>query len=249
MKLYPAASIASRRIPLTQLLAGYVIAAYDAAETADVIITGSGVSQHTDPIGARNLLQGTDNLRPIYTAAGSQSYYTGTASAPFRALKSDAGTSLSGGDLCFISVVKFNTLTTNRIWFSSGDGANVRTAFRTHTSGTNFAAYVSDSVGFDLSMIGPTWDANRHVHIMRNQVGVVRKYHVDGGAGYAGARTTAMATSQTLIGLLASDASSNAAHADAFYHAICKPCPPAAVLNTFGAAAAVRFGLTWNDVS
>jgi hypothetical protein len=239
-----AAGAAAPPPTFAQILAGYIIHEYDAELGA--VVTGAGVSLHDDAIGTRDLLQTVDANRCAYTAAGALSYYTGDGLT--KHLVTAVGASLTNGDFCFISVAKLNATTTGRVLFGVGDATTSRSRIRTHSAGTSFGAIVQDAGGAD-SIIGGASDLNVHCHILRNEVGVSRKLHLDGGAGVAGARTTAPNGANTMIASLGTTTGVNVCNARSYYEAICIPAPPLAVLNTFGAAAAARFGFTWSAMT
>ncbi len=238
-----------RSRPILDMLAGYAVIGLDVANAADITITGAGVSTHADSIGTYDVLQTTDANRPIYSNAGPLSYYDGAAGA--RRLISAAGTDLTGGDMCLISISKFNATATSRAVFASGSASTARTRLVTAAAGSFFGAIVVDSVGNDI-ITGPASDTAIHMQILRCVSGSVRKLHVDGGAGTAGARTTAVFNTHTHAAVLATTPGTGSADAKAYLHALCKPTPPAWLLNIAGEAYWSRFaslGATWSTLS
>ena len=250
MNLYPAASVAARRATLLQILAGYTIAGWDVGDAADIVITGAGVSNHIDSVGTYDALQATDSARPIYSNLGPLSYYDGNAAN--RHLRTALGTSFSGGDLCLISIAKFSATNISRCVLGTGSGSTSRTRIITASAGAFFTGVIRDSVGDDV-IVGPASDTGIHMQILLNETGVRRKFWVDGGAGAAGARTTAVFDTHTAMGILANVlGAQQASTAQVYFSAICKPIPTNAVLNALGAAYAARFaslGATWNTLS
>lgn len=216
---------------------------YDAEQ--DITIA-TGVSQWGDQIGTDHLVQATAGRQPTYTANGATSYLEFDGSDDRIAVQSIAD---FGGDVTLLVVGQYLTAAAADTIFSGSAalGAIV------HVSGApvgGFTAAVRDATGTDAITSATAGDTALHAFVLRNETGVVRKFHVDGGAGASGARTDAtLALTNIVAGAGGVNGGSSHANCRLYYGAIVNPSPSVADLNLWGAWAAWRFGITWATLS
>jgi hypothetical protein len=213
---------------------------------ATSVTTATGISGLADQVAlnADNLAQGAGGDQPAYTAAGQLSKSVGDGTDYLA--KSPVAANYSGG-ITFVLVGKYDVISANLL-AGAGTAGSV-SAVRFAANATNFLARFTDSSGID-SMVGPLRDTNPHCFVIRNEVGVSRKFYVDGGTGTAGVRTlagsalTRIAMHGAPDGTLLSQSS--------IFELLVLSTPALAKLNEFGSYVNTRYsslGVTWSPAS
>jgi len=201
------------------------------------IVQATGVSSISDLQGSDNLTQGTGTKQPAYTSAGELSYVTSDGTDDWL---SDNSMTDWGGDVTLLIVAKHVTLIGGG-FLAAGLSARVSVLM----DATSFQGRIIDATGTD-TISGPARDTSLHAFVLRNATGVARKFYVDGGAGTAGARTSASLGSTLLT---AHSNQFNHSNSQIYWLGIVNPSPSLAQLNQWGAWAAGRFGLSWTTAT
>ena len=217
------------------------IHAYDASVSC-------AAAQWNDILGSDHLVQGTGANQPAITSAGLLSYAQFDGSTDRQADTTVAN--FGGLGFLLIVVAEYVTAAASKTIFSGSTSGGAQVAITGAPVG-GFTARFTDATGAD-DMVSPVaGNTARHIFIIRNEVGVSRKFYVDGGAGVAGVRTSALVSTTRLVaGAGGAAGATENANCRIYYSWLANAASTIANINALvGPWAVQRFGVSWSNIS
>jgi len=223
-------------------LAGLGLHAYDAS-------VGCTAAAWEDIILNDDLVQGTSNNQPAITSAGLLSYaqFDGSTDRQVDTTVTNFG---GAGGFLYICVAEYLTAAAAKTPFCGSTSGGLQVGVTGAPVG-GFTARFTDATGADDMVSLTPGDTARHIFIIRCEIGVSRKFYVDGGAGVSGARTSALvSTTRIIMGAGGAAGASENAHCRVFYGWLANGPSTLANINALvGPWAVQRFGVAWSNIS
>lgn len=204
------------------------------------VTIATGISNVADLRGGKDLSQGTGANQLIWAGSGLTKYAQNTGTL---FMFNGTMSVWSGGVGTLLLVIKIDTAESGKYLFGSGVGNH---NFEVNPTAADLRSKWNTSGGVDTITNG-TVTTNVSALAMTKASGVVPWVWVNGGAKYVGAKTNGL-TTVTSLGF-PTNTSSFVEKSSLYWAGVLNRAATLAEINSWGAWAASRFGLTWSTAT